>query len=93
MTGLDNPARKLTGVTAVLVTPYRDGRVDERLAETLARDVGSSGVHAIAALGNTAEVFQLTRDEQRAYLRAVARADAPALRIAGFAGAARSRAR
>ncbi|WP_363358089.1 dihydrodipicolinate synthase family protein [Microbacterium sp. LMI12-1-1.1] len=81
---------RLAGVTAVLVTPYRDARVDERLTETLARDVGSSGVHAIAALGNTAEVFQLTRDEQRAYLRAVARADAPALRIAGFAGAARS---
>lgn len=80
----------LTGVTAVLVTPYRDGVVDERLTETIARDVGDSGVHAIAALGNTAEVFQLTRDEQRAYLRAVARADAAAVRIAGFAGAARS---
>jgi dihydrodipicolinate synthase/N-acetylneuraminate lyase len=89
----DGPRRAadhLSGVTAVLVTPYRDGRVDERLTETLACDVGASGVHAIAALGNTAEVFQLTRDEQRAYLRAVARADAPALRIAGFAGAARS---
>ncbi|MDF2561292.1 MAG: dihydrodipicolinate synthase family protein [Microbacterium sp.] len=85
-----NAQDRLTGVTAVLVTPYRDARVDEQLTETLTREIGSSGVHAIAALGNTAEVFQLTRDEQRAYLRAVARADAPALRIAGFAGAASS---
>ncbi|KAF2418088.1 dihydrodipicolinate synthase family protein [Microbacterium sp. B35-30] len=81
---------RLTGVTAVLVTPYRDGRVDEQFTERLAGDVASSGVHAIAALGNTAEVFQLTRNEQRAYLRAVSRAHGPALRIAGFAGAARS---
>lgn len=94
MTAHDTPAAgaqdSLSGVTAVLVTPYREGRVDEGFTESLSRRVGTSGVHAIAALGNTAEIFQLTRDEQRAYLRAVARADAPALRVAGFAGAARA---
>jgi dihydrodipicolinate synthase/N-acetylneuraminate lyase len=80
----------LRGVTAVLVTPYRDGHLDDVSAENIARTVGTSGVHAIAALGNTAEVFQLTIEEQRSYLRAVSRAEIPALRIAGFAGAAKS---
>ncbi len=80
----------LRGVIAVMVTPYRDGHLDASSAEKIARTVGTSGVHAVAALGNTAEVFQLTPEEQRSYLRAVSHADIPALRIAGFSGAARS---
>lgn len=85
---IDRLASRLDGVTAVLVTPYRSDRVDEELASAVAQRVGESPVHAIVALGNTAEVFQLTGEERRAYLAAVARAGSDTLRIAGFTGAA-----
>jgi 4-hydroxy-tetrahydrodipicolinate synthase len=89
-TGTRRISAGLNGVTAVLVTPYRESQVDYASAGRIAAQVGSSGVHAVAALGNTAEVFQLTSDEQRTYLRAVAEAEFPALRLAGVAGAAKS---
>lgn len=82
-------AQALTGVVAVLVTPYRsDGTVDDHLTEHIAGQVDRAGVHALTSLGNTAEVHQLTESERRQHLRAVAGAREGAAIIAGAAGAA-----
>lgn len=78
----------LDGVVAVLVTPYRDDRIDVAMLERLAARVEASGIHAVTALGNTAEVFQLTAQERRAHVAAVARTTSAATSIAGTFGAA-----
>lgn len=79
----------LTGVIAVLISPYtQDGAVDESATEQIAHRVDAAGVHAITSLGNTAEVHQLTIPEQRAHLRGVAAAREHSMIIAGAAGAA-----
>ncbi|MVA76619.1 dihydrodipicolinate synthase family protein [Auraticoccus sp. F435] len=80
----------MTGVTAVLVTPYRQDRLDEGTLEDLAARTEQAGVHVLTSLGNTAEVFQLTPAERTAHLSAVARASASAVLLAGVSGAAAS---
>jgi 4-hydroxy-tetrahydrodipicolinate synthase len=47
----------------------------------------TAGIHVIAALGNTAEVYQLTTSERRLVLATVAAATESARRIAGLCGA------
>ena len=70
---------QLGGVSAVLVTPFREGReggdarIDEDVLSALARGCAAAGVQTVVALGNTAEVYQLTLPEQFAVLRAIAR--------------------
>lgn len=78
----------LDGVVAVLVTPYLDGTraVDETTVDVLTRRLDRAGIQAITALGNTAEVHQLTPDERLTVLRAVASARRGATLIAGLAG-------
>jgi 4-hydroxy-tetrahydrodipicolinate synthase len=88
--GPDALQSALKGVVAVLIAPYRDGELDEATTEQLASSVDGAGIHALTALGNTAEVYQLTAAERRAHLRGVARASERAVLIAGMAGAARS---
>ncbi|MBB4140809.1 dihydrodipicolinate synthase family protein [Microbacterium invictum] len=73
-------------MTAVLVTPYREGQLDVGTLADLASRVDRAGIHAITALGNTAEVFQLTRAERSAYIEATADAAQDALLVAGVAG-------
>jgi dihydrodipicolinate synthase/N-acetylneuraminate lyase len=65
-------AAALAGVTCVLVTPFRDrvGAPDAAALERLVRHVDGAGVQAITALGNTAEVFQLSAPERRTVLEA-----------------------
>lgn len=77
----------LQGVVAVLIAPYDDrGRLDESMLTRLVERLDESGIHAITALGNTAEVFQLTAAERTAHVRAVARATHDAVLVAGVVG-------
>ncbi|CAM3305846.1 dihydrodipicolinate synthase family protein [Occultella aeris] len=79
----------LDGVTAVLVTAYRDGtgRIDERAVADIATRTAEAGIPVLTALGNTAEVQQLEPAERRAVLQAVARVEPPVTLIAGVCGA------
>ncbi|WP_432974516.1 dihydrodipicolinate synthase family protein [Dactylosporangium sp. CA-233914] len=80
--------RALHGVTAVLVTPYRDGAtgINEDVAGAIARRADAAGIHVLTALGNTAEMHQLDPSERRCMLRAVAAGRSRALLLAGVAG-------
>jgi dihydrodipicolinate synthase/N-acetylneuraminate lyase len=82
----------LEGVTAVLVTAYRDGteRVDQPTVTEIANRVAAAGVPVLTALGNTAEVQQLDDAERRAVLTAAAALDAPATLVAGVCGSMRA---
>ena len=79
---------QLDGVTCVLITPFRDrvGAPDAPVLERLVRRVDAAGVQAITALGNTAEVFQLTEAERRTVLETVAGATEHATLITGVTG-------
>ncbi|WP_116951871.1 dihydrodipicolinate synthase family protein [Jiangella endophytica] len=76
------------GVTVVLVTPYRDRTtgVNEDVAAEIAARADHAGIHALTALGNTAEMQQLDTGERRGLLRAVAAGRTRAVLIAGVAG-------
>jgi len=82
----------LDGVTAVLVTPYSGGtdRVDEAAVTAIAAHAAAAGIPVLTALGNTAEVQQLTDEERRTVLRGVAAVDHPVTRIAGVCGGLRT---
>src|SRR5699024_7619241 len=95
----DRPRRRrapmtiaLDGVTAVLVTPYSGGtdRVDEAAVTAIAAHAAAAGIPVLTALGNTAEVQQLTDEERRTVLRGVAAVDHPVTRIAGVCGGLRT---
>lgn len=77
----------LEGVTAVLITAYRDGvgHVDTDTITAIAARVATAGVPVLTALGNTAEVQQLEHGERHAVLRAVAEVPAETL-LAGVYG-------
>ncbi|MEQ7124179.1 dihydrodipicolinate synthase family protein [Actinopolymorpha sp. B11F2] len=79
---------RMDGVVAVLVTPYLDGTraVDEPAVRLLTRRLEVAGIRTLTALGNTAEVHQLTPDERVSVLRAVAADRQEATLIAGLAG-------
>lgn len=82
---------ELDGVSAVLVTAYRDGTdtVAEDVVSQIASRAAGAGIPVLTALGNTAEVQQLTDDERRVVLRAVAdgaRGGPPATLLAGACG-------
>jgi 4-hydroxy-tetrahydrodipicolinate synthase len=79
---------RLGGVTAVLVAPFSTGTgaFDTQTAERLSRRCDDAGIHALTALGNTGEVYQLTFEEKVAALRAVAAGRRRAALIAGLCG-------
>ncbi|MBB4664274.1 dihydrodipicolinate synthase family protein [Conexibacter arvalis] len=80
---------QLGGVVAVLPTPFAHdgGAVDAAALERLSATLDAAGIHALTALGNTGEVFQLTAEERRAVLAATARGRTNAALVAGIAGA------
>lgn len=85
---IDQFDERLNGVNAVLVAPFTNqGRINAEVATSLAQRVDSAGIHAITALGNTAEVYQLTAEERVELLRATAAGRESAFLIAGLAGA------
>jgi dihydrodipicolinate synthase/N-acetylneuraminate lyase len=79
---------RLSGITAVAVTPFRDGTgpIDAGLLATLTERMDAAGIHVITALGNTAEVFQLSDAERRQVLEGVAGARDQAALLAGITG-------
>jgi 4-hydroxy-tetrahydrodipicolinate synthase len=82
----------LEGVTAVLVTAYREGteHVDADVVTEIAARTAGAGVPVLTALGNTAEVQQLEVGERHAVLRAVAAGASGATLLAGATGSLRS---
>jgi 4-hydroxy-tetrahydrodipicolinate synthase len=67
----------MDGVVAVLVTPYLEGpdgtnAVDATALLQLTSRLGQAGIRTLTALGNTAEVHQLTSTEREIVLCAVA---------------------
>jgi 4-hydroxy-tetrahydrodipicolinate synthase len=79
---------RLSGVIAVPVTPFtpRGVGIDAQALEALIGCLDSSGIQAIATLGNTAEVHQLTLNERREVVRLAASARSNAALLAGLAG-------
>ncbi len=83
--------RALTGISGILVTPYRpDGEIaPERLAPILDRAIGA-GVHIPVVNGNTGEFYALTTDEACTMAReVVALVDGRAPVLAGVGRAIR----
>ena len=60
-----------TGVCTALVTPFRDGRVDEAALERLVCRQLDAGVTALCACGTTGEASTLNDDEWTQTLRRV----------------------
>jgi 4-hydroxy-tetrahydrodipicolinate synthase len=89
---IDDLQEKLKGISVVLVTPFSrvHGDVDVKVLTQLAGRCGEAGIHTLVALGNTSEVYQLTREERLVVLQSVALARSHAALIAGFTGPLRS---
>lgn len=84
MNDVDLQAR-LRGVVGVAVSPFRpDGSFDAATSLLLNQRCDIAGVHAMTALGNTAEVFQLTRTERIESLRTMRDGIHRAATIAGI---------
>ena len=57
-----------------LVTPFRDGRVDERALEAMVESQVTSGIHGLVPCGTTGESPTLTAEEQRTIIGCVVKA-------------------
>ena len=56
---------KFSGALTALVTPFRDGRVDEAAFRVLVERQVAAGVHGVVPVGTTGETAALTGDEHR----------------------------
>jgi 4-hydroxy-tetrahydrodipicolinate synthase len=54
-----------SGVWVALVTPFRDGEIDQRAFQNLVEDLANRGVSGFVPLGTTGEAATLTADERR----------------------------
>ena len=54
------------GVMPALVTPFRDGAVDEKAFVALVERQIAGGVHGVVPVGTTGETSTLSHDEHRA---------------------------
>ena len=59
------PQPLFSGVLTALVTPFRDGRVDEDALVRLVERQVAAGVHGLVPVGTTGETATLTHDEHR----------------------------
>jgi 4-hydroxy-tetrahydrodipicolinate synthase len=72
------------GLSVALVTPFKDGAVDEPAVERLVDFVVSGGTDVLVVAGSTGEAPALTREERRRLYAAVQRANGGrALLVAG----------
>jgi 4-hydroxy-tetrahydrodipicolinate synthase len=72
------------GLSVALVTPFRDGALDEAAVERLVGFVVQGGADVLVVAGSTGEAANLTRDERRRLYDAVKRANGGrALLVAG----------
>ena len=59
------PRPRFSGVLTALVTPFRDGEVDEAAFVRLVERQLAAGVHGVVAVGTTGETSTLGHDEHR----------------------------
>ena len=63
--GLSMPHAYFSGVITALVTPFRDGAVDEPAFIRLVERQIAGGVHGLVPVGTTGETSTLSHDEHR----------------------------
>ena len=74
------------GVITALITPLRDGNVDEAAFEALLERQIAAGVHGVVPMGTTGESASLTSDEHRAVVEQCVRIAAGRVRVIAGAG-------
>lgn len=74
------------GVITALITPLRDGKVDEAaFTQLLERQIGT-GIHGVVPMGTTGESASLTADEHKQVVELCVRAAAGRVRVIAGAG-------
>jgi 4-hydroxy-tetrahydrodipicolinate synthase len=74
------------GVITALITPLRDGNVDEAAFEALLERQIAGGVHGVVPMGTTGESASLTLDEHKWVVEACVRIAAGRVRVIAGAG-------
>ncbi len=74
------------GVITALITPLRDGNVDEAAFEALLERQIAAGVHGVVPMGTTGESASLTADEHRQVVELCVRVAAGRIRVIAGAG-------
>ncbi|AQR62173.1 4-hydroxy-tetrahydrodipicolinate synthase [Brevundimonas sp. LM2] len=74
------------GVITALITPLRDGNVDEAAFETLLERQIAAGVHGVVPMGTTGESASLTSDEHRRVVELCVRLSSGRVRVIAGAG-------
>lgn len=74
------------GLSVALVTPFKDGAVDEPAVERLVDFVVSGGTDVLVVAGSTGEAPALTREERRRLYAAVQRANGGRARLVAGTG-------
>ncbi|CAL1692255.1 4-hydroxy-tetrahydrodipicolinate synthase [Brevundimonas subvibrioides] len=74
------------GVITALITPLRDGNVDEAAFETLLERQIAAGVHGVVPMGTTGESASLSPDEHRRVVELCVRIAAGRVRVIAGAG-------
>jgi 4-hydroxy-tetrahydrodipicolinate synthase len=75
------------GVITALITPLRDGNVDEAAFEALLERQIAAGVHGVVPMGTTGESASLTGDEHRRVIELCVKIVAGRVRVIAGAGA------
>ncbi len=75
------------GVITALITPLRDGNVDEPAFEALLERQIAAGVHGVVPMGPTGESASLTGDEHRRVIELCVKVAAGRVRVIAGAGA------
>jgi len=60
-----------TGLWIAVVTPFRNGQIDEAALQNLVRELANRGVDGFVPLGTTGEASTLSRDERKRVIRLV----------------------
>src|SRR5690606_39524067 len=82
------PAPLLKGVITALITPLRDGKVDEAAFTRLLERQIAAGVHGVVPMGTTGESATLHLDEHKRVVELCVEVAAGRIRVIAGAGAA-----
>jgi 4-hydroxy-tetrahydrodipicolinate synthase len=74
------------GVITALITPLRDGKVDEAAFTTLLERQIAAGIHGVVPMGTTGESASLTADEHRRVVELCVQVAAGRIRVIAGAG-------
>ena len=80
------PQPLFSGVITALVTPFRDGAVDEAALARLVERQVAAGVHGLVAVGTTGETATLSHDEHRKVVERVVAAAGGRVKVIAGAG-------